>query len=381
MSVDAAVEQTDAIIVGAGPSGLAVGGALAKAGVKSILLERDQTIGPAWRRHYDRLHLHTPKFQSELPHMKYPAAYPRYPSRQQVVDYLESYAEHFKLDVRCGEEVLSAERIGDHWQVTTSRGRYEAKALIVATGRNDTPNMPVYDDMDRYGGMMLHSSAYRNGDAFKGQDVLVVGFGNSGGEIAIDLWERGAKASMSVRSAVNIIPRELLGIPIVTVARWVDFLPPSVVDLTMKPILAITARGVYSRGLQHQGYGPGTQIKQTARIPLIDVGTVKLIREGHVKVYPGIARLTEGGAVFVDGSEAAFDAIVMATGYTHRLEFLRVPEAAGWQSDPFSIPQKGAEASVPGLYFCGFNVAVTGMLREISIEARNIAKSVADAHA
>jgi indole-3-pyruvate monooxygenase len=157
----------------------------------------------------------------------------------------------------------------------------------------------------------------------------------------------------------------------------VDFLPASVVDLTMKPILAITSRGVYSRGLKHQSYGPGTQVKQTARIPLIDVGTVKLIREGHVKVYPGIARLTEGGAVFVDGSETDFDAIIMATGYRPKLDFLRVPEAATWQSKPLSIPNKGAEASVPGLYFCGFNVAVTGMLREISIEARNIAQRVA----
>jgi hypothetical protein len=110
---------------------------------------------------------------------------------------------------------------------------------------------------------------------------------------------------------------------------------------------------------------------------LIDVGTVKLIRDGHVKVYPGIARLTEGGVVFVDGTEAAFDAIIMATGYRPKLDFLHVPETAAWQSDPLSLPHKGVEASVPGLYFCGFNVAVTGMLREISIEARNIARKVA----
>ena len=222
---------------------------------------------------------------------------------------------------------------------------------------------------------MLHSSEYVTGRDFRGQRVLVVGFGNSGGEIAIDLTENGAQASLSVRSAVNVIPKEVLGIPILSIAIAQQRLPPTVADAMNAPVLRATVGDISAYGLQKLPYGPAVQISKDKHIPLIDIGTMALIKSGAVRVHPGIESFSADGVRFVDGSEAEFDAVVLATGYRPRVDdFLEAPAALGADGSPLV---SGLEASVPGLYFCGYHVAATGMLREMGLEARRIAASIA----
>jgi len=208
--------STDVVVVGSGPAGLAVSACLRRAGIDFVLLEKEAVLAPSWRRHYKRLHLHTDRSHSGLPYLPMPRSYPRYPARLQVVEYLEAYAKAFSLAPRFGEEVVEARQQPGGWQVKTQAGRYRARALVLATGYNATPVRPHWPGMDDYQGVLLHSSEYTSGERFHGQDVLVVGFGNSGGEIAIDLFEQGARPSIVVRGTVNLLPRELLGIPILT---------------------------------------------------------------------------------------------------------------------------------------------------------------------
>ena len=372
-------KPVDAAIVGAGPAGLAVAACLKRAGKSFVLIERQGSVGSSWRTHYDRLHLHTDKAHSSLPHYKLPKHYPRYPSRQQVVDYLEDYARHFDLQPRLNEEVRSARRVDDVWALTCASATYQAKSLVVAAGYNNEPNMPTWPGQDVYRGTILHSKQYRNAAAFKDQRVLVVGLGNSGGELLIDLWEHGAKPSIAVRSPVNVIPREVLGTPFLTMGILQSWLPSRLVDALNAPVTNAIIGDLRPYGLRRPADGPITQIREQGRVPFIDVGTIKLIKAGHVKVYPNIERFTETGVVFADGRRQDFDAVVLATGFR--------PVVNRWlQAPPHALDEQGAPAlsgkPVNGhnLYFCGYYISPTGMLREIAMEAQAISEHIAKRH-
>ncbi|MCG3116063.1 MAG: NAD(P)/FAD-dependent oxidoreductase [Candidatus Manganitrophus sp. SA1] len=363
------------IIIGAGPAGLAVGACLKRAGVPFLILEQSDRVGAAWHRHYSRLHLHTDKAHSTLPFVPFPKEVPRYPSRLQVIQYLEMYARQFQLEPRFDQHVVAARRVNGVWEVQTENTRYQAVNLVVAAGYNREPYLPHWPGQTSFRGTLLHSSQYRNGAPFKNRKVLVVGFGNSGGEIAIDLWEQGAQPSLAVRSPVNVIPRELFGIPILSLGIALSKLPPRWVDAATAPILRAVMGDLTRYGLRTLPRGPMSQIRRDARIPLIDVGTIDLIKQGRITVRPGIERFTEEGVRFTDGSRRTFDAVILATGYRPRVNaFL---EGASATYDENGTPlTSGREAAIPGLYFCGYDVSPTGMLREIALEAQRIGDAI-----
>lgn len=372
----------DTIVIGAGPAGLAVAACLSRAGVPCTVLERATQVGASWRAHYDRLHLHTPKEGSALPGLPFPTAVPRYPSRAQVVEYLEQYALRFGVAPRFGEEVVhagatGATGAGARWRVVTARAEYEASNLVVATGYNHVPHLPSWPGQDEYRGAVLHSSQYRNGTSFRGQAVLVVGFGNSGGEIALDLAEHGARVGMAVRSPVNIVPRDILGIPAQTFSIAERRLPPRLIDAVNGVILSLVKGDLSRYGLHRASVGPATQIAERRRLPLIDVGTVALIKQGRILVHPGPACFTPDGVRFTDGATHRFDAVVLATGYRPRVDgFLHEATVV---CDADGAPREsGDPTGLPGLYFCGFRVTATGTLREIGLEAERIANALGD---
>jgi cation diffusion facilitator CzcD-associated flavoprotein CzcO len=294
----------------------------------------------------------------------------------QMISYLEAYSQKFHLEPRLGQRVVSAHQRHGTWEVQTQDTLYQALNLVIATGYTREPCLPTWPGQDSFQGSILHSSKYRDGDPFRGQEVLVVGFGNSGGEIAIDLWEHGARPSLAVRSPVNVIPRDLFGIPILAIGILQSKLPPRWADALNAPLLRAVMGDLTRYGLRKLPEGPITQIQRKARIPLIDVGTIKLIKRGEVKVYPGIESFTEDAILFADGRESKFDAVILATGYRPRVNaFL---EGALTACDDNGTPLfSGPETPIPGLYFCGFHVSPTGMLREIALEARRISAAIA----
>ena len=367
--------STDVVVVGSGPAGLAVGACLRQAGIDFVLLEKEAVLAPAWRRHYQRLHLHTDRSHSGLPYLPMSRSYPRYPARLQVIEYLEAYAKAFSLAPRFGEEVLEARRHAGAWELKTRAARYRARALVLATGYNAVPVRPHWPGMEGYQGVLLHSSEYTSGERFRGQDVLVVGFGNSGGEIAVDLFESGARPSIVVRGTVNLLPRELLGIPILTWAIALSKLPPKLADAVSAPLLHMTFGDLARLGLRKAPAGPMTELATRRRVPLIDVGTVDLLRRKQLQLRPAIRDFTPTGARFEDGTQADYQAVVLATGYQPGLAQLLgsvdgVLDAAG---RPLT---SGQPTSVPQLYLCGFYVAPTGMLREAGLEARRIVRAL-----
>ena len=367
----------DAVIVGAGPAGLACAATLLQRGVQPLILEQADTVGSVWRRHYDRLHLHTDRAHSALPGLPMPRSYPRYPSRAQVVAYLESYAAHFDLRPVFRSKVGRVQREGTLWHVETAGAVHTAPVVVIATGWADFPHTPHWPGQEGYRGKIVHSSNYRNPAPHRGERVLVVGFGNSGGEIALDLAEAGVDVTMAVRGPVRIVPRDLLGLPILTWAILQQWLPPRVADFLNAPLLRLAVGPTDGLGLQMERKGPLRMIAEEGRIPLLDIGTLARIRDGSIKVRGGIAHFTGDGVTFADNLSERFDTVILATGFRPDLRPLLpdTPDAF----DAHGLPRVTGQATgEPGLFFCGQRVVPTGQLREIGIEAARIARLAAE---
>lgn len=372
------METTHTLIVGAGPAGLASAACLSRLGIPYILLEGAAQVGTSWRNHYRRLRLHTARDHSSLPSTPFPASYPTYPSRQQVVDYLDGYARVHGIAPRLGEEALRLARRGGGWELTTSQGRYQAPTAILATGYNRRPQIPSWPGADGFGGRILHSADYRDGRPFKGKRVLVVGLGNTGGEIAIDLWEQGARPTLSVRGPIRVMPRDTLGVPAQVIALKGERLPLRVQDALGRLSSRLSFGDLSPFGLQTPELGPASQVRRLGRIPLIDVGTVELIKGGAIEVRPDVHAFTEGGVRFSDGREEGFDVVLLATGYRPALEELL--EGAEAITDERGRPRVIAgRPALPGLYFVGFANPTTGFLRQIGLDAQAVAADIAAA--
>ncbi|GMV41939.1 MAG: monooxygenase [Myxococcales bacterium] len=365
------------VVIGAGPAGLAVSACLRQAGVPHDLLEQAGAVGSSWRRHYARLHLHTIKQLSALPGLPFPRDVPRYPSRAQVVDYLETYAERFGVAPRLGVRVERAWRDGDLWRVSTPGATFAGRHLVVATGYNRTPKQPEWPGQETFGGALLHSSAYRDGAPWRDRRVMVVGAGNSGAEIALDLWEHGARPLLCVRGPVRVVARDPLGIPAQVTSLALSRLPVRLAD-RIGASLTRRVTGDLSRwGLVEPEVGPVSQVRQLGRIPLIDVGTVALIKQGAIPVVPGIRAFLPDGVETVDGRRHLVDAVVLATGYRAALDgFL---DGAAELCDDRGYPRWHGTQALAGLWFIGFSNPPTGALREVAIEARRIAAGIARA--
>lgn len=366
-----------ALIVGAGSAGLAAAACLRGAGIDNVVLEAGTQPGMRWSGHYERLHLHTDARRSALPGLAFPHDAGRYPSRDHVVEYLAAYTRHHQLQVVYDTHVRRVLRRHGAWQVESDDGKqWLADNLIVATGLAAHPFIPEWKGRAGFVGPILHSADYKNGRPFSGQRVLVVGFGNSAGEIAVDLHEHGASATLAVRGPVNITGKELLGIPVLAFTQVLSRVPPRLADAVVGPINRMRFRYATRRGLRFNSLGPFRQMREQGRIPLIDVGTMALIRSGDIAVRPGIDSLDGTGVEFVDGSTGVFDAIVAATGYRADCATLFADADRADLFDERGLPKDESPPQFPGLYFTGFEVSPGGMLPAAGRRARRVAADV-----
>jgi cation diffusion facilitator CzcD-associated flavoprotein CzcO len=365
-------DSCDAIVIGAGPAGLATAAALQAWGLNATILEKSDAVGAVWRGHYDRLHLHTDRTRSGLPGLPIPKAYGRYPSRAHVVEYLEAYAAEFALKPVFNAPVHAVRREGRTWRAETSENSRSAPIVIVATGWADYPYAPTWPGIDQFGGPILHSSAYRNPAPFAGKRVLVVGYGNSGSEIALDLAEAGTNVSLSARSPVNIVPRELFGVPILFFPAAEQWLPPRVADALNAPLIRFAIGSIEKLGLKRSPKGPLQSIAEDRRVPLVEIGTLDAIRAGRIKLRGDVASFSRESVTFNQSPGERLDAIILATGFRPDLRSL-LPDAKDVLSATGAPLVSGRATAEPGLFFCGAIPSALGQLRQIGIEAQRIA--------
>ena len=376
-----APEVTDTVVIGGGPAGLAMGACLLQAKVPFMILERASAVGAAWRNHYERLHLHTVKQHSSLPFLPFGNHVPKYVPRAQVVEYLDAYALRFGLELCLNHEVKRVNREGDVWITVCEHQTFHSKRVVIATGYNRKPVVPSWPGQDAFTGVILHSAAYRSGAAYRGQRVLVVGFGNTGAEIALDLVEHGATVTQCVRGPVHVVPREALGSPTQVTGIMLEKLPVGLADLISNTLTRIIVGDLSRYGLTRPAKSPFHQISADGRVPVIDVGTIAKIKDGTIKVVPGIQRFDGANVVFEDGTSLPFDVVVLATGYRPGLDdFL---EHAKELVDERGYPRELSveSARYPGLYFLGYKNPPAGFLRQIAIDSQAIAKCIAQKHA
>jgi indole-3-pyruvate monooxygenase len=370
------IQETNTIIVGASIAGLASAACLSKASIDYIIIEKHSAVVTPWRNHYERLHLHTNKKLSRLPFKKFQSKIPVYPSRLQVVEYMDSYQKDFDIQPIFNTEAKTIYQEGDYWITETNNRKFKSKNIIMATGAYGLPKNIEFSGMESFPGKILHSCRFKNGQEFKDQKVLVVGFGNSACEIAINLYEQGASPSLSVRSAVNVLPRDILGIPVLQLGLLMSVLPPKLADKLNAPLIRLLTGDITKLGLRKLPYGPLEQMQKDQSVPLLDIGTLKLIREKHCVVYDDIDHVENKTVFFKSGRRDEFDAIVAAIGYHKGFQQNLLQVGKNRFEDLNVCVDKQKYFGKDGLYFCGFYVSPTGQIREISLDAQKIAKSI-----
>ena len=367
-------DDAPVVVVGAGPAGLSTAGALARVGIRAIVLERDSEVGARWAERYDRLRLHTIRRFSGLAHHPLPRELPRYVSKDEFAGYLRDYAVRLGLDVRLDTDVSRIRRDGDGWVVEAPAAAFRAPLVVIATGKYDAPVLPEWPGRETFCGSLVHSSAYRSGGDYAGQDVLVVGFGNTGAEIAADLAEAGAnRVGVSVRTSPPLIRRDVVGVPIQLLGMAASVLPPRAADRIASALRRVAIGDLSRYGLGPAEWGPFT----ARRPPVIDVGFLRQLRARRVEILPAVERLTEHEVVFADGRSEPFDAVVAATGFRNALADL-----VELDGEPARAPAGGAPCGpgLPrGLYVIGLRETVRGDLFETRRDSLALAREISHA--
>jgi cation diffusion facilitator CzcD-associated flavoprotein CzcO len=364
------------VVIGAGPAGLAVAAELGREGVAATVLEQADAVGASWRGRYDRLRLNSSRWFSGLPGARHPRDGGTFPSRDAMVGYLEGYARGKGVDVRLNTRVERIDREDDAWLLRTSAGDVRADQVIVASGYAHAPFTPAWPGRDRFGGELLHAADYRNPDAFRGRDVLVVGPGCSGMEIAYDLIDSARRVRLAVRTPPNILIRSPVG-PLF--ARALLKLGPHRADRVMPLIRRIEVGDLTEYGLPAPEEGIFSRLERLGVAPaIVDKEVIQAIKNRRIEIVGGIESLDEGGVALADGTRIEPDAVIAATGYRCALEpvvgHLDVLDESGVPLVP-----SGDEAA-PGLRFVGFQPG-PAHLGLIGREATHAAKRIARADA
>ncbi|MCX4884113.1 MULTISPECIES: NAD(P)/FAD-dependent oxidoreductase [unclassified Streptomyces] len=367
------------IVIGAGPHGLAAAALLNRSGEPTVILERSDRVGASWAQRYDHLRLHTTPGTSKLPGLSVPRQAGPWVSRDDYVRYLERYVAHHRLDVRLTTPVERIERAepgsGAQWLVHTPDGPLPTGAVVVATGRCHTPNLPRWPGRSMFTGTLLHSAHYRSPAPYRGRDVLVVGAGNSGTEIASVLAGAGAgRVRIAVRTPPNILPRSS--------ARWhaagrlTEALPLRWRDRTSLLTQRLAVPDLTSRGLSRPCIGLYTRNAHEGINPVLDHGFVDAVRSGRVDPVAAVQAFDGPDVILTDGTRLRPDTVIAATGYRPNLHDL-VGSLGVLDEDghPLTVGAQTHPAA-PRLYFAGYTNPLTGVLRQAGIEARAIAQAL-----
>jgi cation diffusion facilitator CzcD-associated flavoprotein CzcO len=360
-------EFHEVLVVGAGPAGLATSRELARRGVEHRVLERGGGVGHTWAHLYDSLVLHTGRHLSGLPGMPIPATAPIFTPRPVFLAYLGDYAKRFDLPIQTNADVVAAERVDGEWLIRL-RGSdaMRCAVLVVATGVVANPYVPQIPGRNVCGARVIHSVDYLRPADRQNKRVLIVGAGNSAGEIAVELARAGARVTLAIRSGATIVPRQLFGIPLQYVSVVLGVLPRPVVEKLTRVVGRLRGKPVL----------PAPRRGPCPRVPLIGLALADLIRTAAIQVCGGITAFTPAGVRFDDGSEASFDEVILATGYRTAVGFLDRAVTI----DSCGFPKRSdrvTSADQTNLFFVGHRYDVRGAIFNMRHDARLAAALIA----
>ena len=354
MNSDNSNEKTNwgTIIVGAGQAGLSAGYHLIKTNEDFIIIDANSRVGDSWRKRWDTLHLFTPSQLDGLPGFPFPASKDTMPSKDEMADYLEKYAEKFKLPIRLQEKVNRISGSQPGFEISTSKGVLTCERLIIATGTNPLPRIPDFaKDLDK-SIHQVHSSQYLNPDSLPAGSVLVVGAGTSGVEIAIEL-------AKSRQTYISGHPTFHIPDLLFRYAGWLFWWFASNILSTSTPV----GRKAKKRLVKGGG-------------PLVNVSVKDLVAAG-VKQVPRVAGVENGQPKLEDGHNIPVSTVLWATGF--KPDFSWIDLKVTYSERGWPETNRGVSEDVKGLYFLGllFQYSLTsGLVGGVGRDAAFIVKHI-----
>jgi putative flavoprotein involved in K+ transport len=357
MRTDRIAERVSVAVIGGGQAGLSVGYYLARHGVRFVILDASARVGDAWRQRWDSLRLFTPAKFDGLPGMPFPASPFTFPTKDEMADYLEAYARHFNLPVRSSVRVQRLSRSGSDYLLEAGDRRFLADHVVVAMASYHTPRLPAFAKQLDTRITQFHSVDYRNPGQLQPGDVLIVGAGNSGADIALDV---------APSHRTWLAGRDTGHIPFRINSAFARWFMPFLFRVVFHRILTIdTPMGRRARrSLIHKG------------MPLIRVKPADLTSAG-VERTPRLAGVKDGKPLLEDGRVLDVANVIWCTGFDNGLSWINLPVVG---DDGEAIQERGVVPSEPGLYFVGQHFmysASSTMIHGVERDARRVAETIA----
>jgi cation diffusion facilitator CzcD-associated flavoprotein CzcO len=371
----------EVVVIGAGAAGLGVAAELRRRGFDDVMvLEREGAVASSWRGRYDGLRLNTVRRLSGIPRAPIPSSAGTWPSRDSFISYLEGVARRNRLDVRFGVAVERIDRGDGHWTLRTSSESLHARFVVVAAGYDRVPRLPDWPGRDTFTGELLHGSEFRNAAPYRGRDVLVVGAGNTGTEIATRLVGSAARVRVSFRTPVNIMPPSFLGVPATFLARMNENAPEWLVDRGAFLMQRLVWGDLTPYGMPRSPYGIATELRVRGLGATLDRGFVAALKTGGLKLVSAVERFDGADVVLADGERIQPQVVIAATGYRHGLEPLVGHLGVLLPSGRPAACKGGSHPDAPGLYFNGYWLPLSGQLPAMRRSSRRIARALAREH-
>ncbi|OBG22342.1 NAD(P)/FAD-dependent oxidoreductase [Mycobacterium sp. 852002-51057_SCH5723018] len=370
-------DSPDAVVIGAGPAGLAVARQLDyRHGMKALVVDRATAPGISWRTRYDNFRLNTTGFLSHLPGQRIPLNAGRWPTKEDMVRYFDSYVQRQNIAVKLGCDVHRIDREERVWRLATSSGEIRTPAIVLATGNYRTPTIPDWPGLSRFNGVIVHSGHFTNAWPYRGRDVLVVGAGNSAADIAVQLVYDGARRVwLAVRTPPHLVRRSLGPFPSDIFLELFSRVPARMVDPLIARMNRLMWGDLTAYGFARPTLGLKATVETRGRIPTLADELIDVVRAGLVEVVGAVEAIDSDGVILSDGRSVAPQVIIAATGFGPDLDGL-----VGHLGvlDEHGNPRGGFASHVGnGMFAIGYGIPPNGPLRAIRISATRLARQVA----
>ncbi|MBG9546929.1 flavin-containing monooxygenase [Cytobacillus firmus] len=318
------MKKYEAVIIGGGQAGLAMGYFLKKEKLSFVIIEKNGNVGDSWRQRYNSLVLFTPRQYSSLPGLQMRGPSEDFPTKDDIADYLNDYVKHFDLPVMLNTNVTQLNKLPDSsFIIETNRGIIKAQQVIIAAGAFQKPYIPPLSK-DGTGAFQLHSSEYRSPEEVPGGEVLIVGGGNSGAQLAVEL-AKDRKVTIAVGHRMKILPLTILG---KSIFYWLE-------KLGLLFAGTDTIKGSWF---------------QKQKDPIFGKELKTLIQNKKVDVKPKVLHVSGTEVLFGDGTQRNFESIIWSTGFVPSYEWIRIEDVVSDEGKP--IHKRGI-TGIKGLYFIG----------------------------
>jgi putative flavoprotein involved in K+ transport len=369
--------KPDAVVIGAGPSGLAVARELRhRHGISALVVDKAAAPAVSWRNRYDNFRLNTNGFLSHLPGQRLPLTAGRWPTKEDMVRYFDRYVRQQDITLALGCEVNRIDRAANGWLVDTSSGEIQTPAVVLATGKYRTPVVPPWPGLGQFTGEVVHSGDFRNAWPFAGRDVLVVGAGNSAADIAVQLAQDGARRVwLAVRTPPHLVRRAIGPVPSDIFLELFARVPARVVDPVIAQLNRLLFGDLSVYGFHRPPLGLKATVEQRGRIPTLADELVDAVRSGRVEVVAAVAAVESKRVILDDGMAVKPEVIVAATGFSTDLDGL-VGHLGVLDED--GDPRGGFASHLgDGMFAIGYGIPPNGPLRAIRLAATPLAGQIA----